>query len=272
MQPDSQQKPVVLITGATSGLGKALAVHLHERGYQVFGSSRNPDAQNTSYNLVRIDLADATSIQQAVREIVDQTGRLDIIINNAGVGIAGPLESLPADQMKQVLQANLLGLAYAMQTVLPVMRAQGSGKIVNISSVASEVALPFRSMYSASKAAVNRMTEAMRMEVAPYGIQATSILIGDMRTPINQNRLMHHPGEDSVYAPVFERAAAAMNKEVDEGVPPEQIARQIEALLQKKSLKKQYTMGKPLQRVAVYLARALPGNLFERLLRTYSKV
>lgn len=272
MIPQHNTPQIVLITGATSGLGKALAEYLHQQGYVVYGSSRNPESKHTPYPLLRIELADPQSIQDAVCYVIDQHGHIDVLINNAGVGIGGPLETLPASNMKQVLQTNLLGLAYAMQAVLPSMRAQGYGKIINISSVASEVALPFRSMYSASKAAVNRMTEAMRMEVAPFGIQATSILIGDMRTPINNNRLMSYPEEGSPYAAVFQRAAQAMNKEVDNGVPPERIAQQVERLFHLKKLRKQYTMGKPLQRVAVFLARALPGNLFERLLSTYSKV
>ena len=242
------------------------------KGYTVYGTSRHPEHANTTFRLLKLDLRDHQSIADAVAHVEQTEGRIDVLINNAGVGIAGPLEELPEQDMIQVLQTNLLGLARTMQLVLPIMRRQGSGKIINISSVASEVALPYRSMYSASKAAVNRMTESMRMEVAPFGIQATSILAGDMRTPINQNRLMSYPPDDSAYGEVFARAARAMNDEVDRGVDPYSIARQIEVLVHKKRLRKHYTMGKPLQQLAVFLARAMPGNLFERLLRTYSKV
>jgi len=243
-----------------------------QKEYIVYGTSRHPNHTNTSFKLLQLDLRSHQSIIDAVDYVQQEEGRIDVLINNAGVGIAGPLEELPEKDMIEVLQTNLLGLARTMQLVLPIMRKQGGGKIINISSVASEVALPYRSLYSASKAAVNRMTESLRMEVAPFGIQATSILAGDMRTPINQNRLMSFPSNGSVYQAVFQRAAKAMNDEVDRGVDPYQIARRIEALVHKKRLRKQYTMGKPLQQLAVFLARAMPGNLFERLLRTYSKV
>lgn len=269
---NTSRKQVVLITGATSGLGRAMGEVFSRKGYITYGTSRHPEKNSTAFPLLKLDLRDHTSIADAVQHVIEREGRIDVLINNAGVGIAGPLEELPEQDMIQVLQTNLLGLARTMQLVLPVMRRQGEGKIINISSVASEVALPYRSMYSASKAAVNRMTESLRMEVAPFGIQATSILAGDMRTPINQNRLMSVPPDDSVYREVFHRAATAMNDEVDRGVDPYQIANRIEALIHKRRLKKLYTMGKPLQQLAVFLARAMPGNLFERLLRTYSKV
>lgn len=270
--PNSTEPSVVFITGATSGLGLALADHFSRQGWTVYGSSRQPDRHQTSFPLIQLDLRQAKSITAAIQQVVQDAGRLDVLINNAGVGIAGPLEELPDNYLTEVLQTNLLGLARTMQAVLPIMRRQGQGKIINISSVASEVALPYRSMYSASKAAVNRMTESLRMEIAPFGIQATCVLAGDMRTPINQHRLTLESDPASAYADIFSRAARAMNEEVDKGVAPETVARRIEQLARKKQLGKFYTVGKPLQRAAVYLARILPGNVFEQLLRTYSKV
>jgi NADP-dependent 3-hydroxy acid dehydrogenase YdfG len=139
---------IVLVTGASSGLGKALANLLHKKGYTVYGTSRNPNPERYAFTLLQMDVQDETSVQHAINQIVTQCGRIDILINNAGIGIAGPVEQLQLSNIKEVLDTNFFGVVRTTQAVLPIMRKTGGGRIINISSIASEIALPYRAIYS----------------------------------------------------------------------------------------------------------------------------
>jgi len=263
---------VVLVTGASSGLGKALANLLHKKGYTVYGTSRNPKPEQHAFTLLRMDVQDETSVQHAINQIVTQCGRIDILINNAGIGIAGPVEQLQLSNIKEVLDTNFFGVVRTTQAVLPIMRKTGGGRIINISSIASEIALPYRAIYSASKAAVDRLTEALRMEVAPFGIDLCSIQPGDIRTEINEHRIMEYNDPDNVYRATFEKVAKTMNEEVDHGVEPSVIAEQIVAILEKQKIKKAYPLGKPMQKLSLVIKKILSPSAFERIIKQYSGV
>ncbi len=263
---------VVLVTGASSGLGKALANLLHKKGYTVYGTSRNPNPERYAFTLLRMDVQDETSVQHAINQIVTQCGRIDILINNAGIGIAGPVENLQLSNIKEVLDTNFFGVVRTTQAVLPIMRKTGGGRIINISSIASEIALPYRAIYSASKAAVDRLTEALRMEVAHFGIDLCSIQPGDIRTEINEHRIMEYNDPDNAYRATFEKVAKTMNEEVDHGVQPTVIAEQIVAILEKQKIKKAYPLGKPMQKLSLVLKKILSPSAFERIIKQYSGV
>jgi NAD(P)-dependent dehydrogenase (short-subunit alcohol dehydrogenase family) len=263
---------VVLVTGASSGLGKALANLLHKKGYTVYGTSRNPKPEQHAFTLLRMDVQDEKSVQHAINQIVTQCGRIDILINNAGIGIAGPVEQLQLSNIKEVLDTNFFGVVRTTQAVLPIMRKTGGGRIINISSIASEIALPYRAIYSASKAAVDRLTEALRMEVAPFGIDLCSIQPGDIRTEINEHRIMEYNDPDNAYRATFEKVAKTMNEEVDHGVEPSVIAEQIVAILEKQKIKKAYPLGKPMQKLSLVIKKILSPSAFERIIKQYSGV
>ncbi len=262
---------VTLITGASSGLGKALAEYLSARGYRVYGTSRSPSSDNLPYSMVRLDLADATSIEQAIQTIINREGHIDLLINNAGLGIAGPLEELRIDHVQQVFDANVIGLIRVVQAVLPAMRARRRGRIINISSIGAVVGLPFRGLYCASKSAVDMLSETLRLEVERFGIEVCSVRAGDIRTAINQHRFMDFNPDNPAYADTFPRVAKAINHEVDEGMPPEEVARQIYRLLQKRKLPPTSSVGKWLQRAAILAKRILPGKWFESIIKSYTK-
>jgi NAD(P)-dependent dehydrogenase (short-subunit alcohol dehydrogenase family) len=261
---------VVLVTGASSGLGRALAIALTEKGYRVFGASRNPQGFE-KYTQLRIDVQDDDSVKEGIQQVIDQAGRIDAVINNAGIGIAGPLEQLSMANIQRVFDTNVYGIIRVSQAALPHMRQAQGGRIINISSVAAEVALPYRSIYSASKAAVDRITEALRLEVERFGIEVCAIQAGDIRTPINDHRIMEYDDKDPAYNLVFANVAKKMNAGVDQGVEPEVMAQQIVAILESKRLQKTYPVGKFYQKISLYLKRFLPGLVFERIIRTYTK-
>lgn len=144
---------VVLITGASSGIGQACAQHLHRRGYRVFGTSRQPQPDNGSFTMTVIDVDDEASVRRGIDQIIQQTGRLDVVVNNAGIVFAGAIEDTSIEEAKAQFETNFFGMLRACRAVLPVMRQQRSGTIVNISSLAGVIATPFHGVYSASKLA-----------------------------------------------------------------------------------------------------------------------
>jgi NAD(P)-dependent dehydrogenase (short-subunit alcohol dehydrogenase family) len=157
---------VVLITGGSSGIGKSIGEFLHQKGFIVYGTSRNPEKIiNSIFPLLTLDVRNNESIQFAIAKVIATSGRLDILINNAGVGITGPLEEIPTQEIKNNFETNFFGPIEVMKSVLPQMRSQNSGLIINITSIAGYMGLPYRSVYSASKGALELITEALRMEV-----------------------------------------------------------------------------------------------------------
>ena len=191
---------VVLITGGSSGIGKSIGEFLHHKGFIVYGTSRNPDqVLNSVFPLVALDVRNTDTIVTAVAKVIALTGQLDIVINNAGVGITGPLEEIPANEIKNNFETNFFGPIEVMKAVLPQMRVQQSGLIINITSIAAYMGLPYRSVYSASKGALELITEALRMEVKSFGIYITNVAPGDFATNIASGRFHAPLIKDSAY-------------------------------------------------------------------------
>ena len=176
---------VVLITGASSGLGQTLATLMAQKGYKVYGTSRRAAPADLPYSMVKMDVGDPDSVHAAVKTIIDQEGRLDLLINNAGIGIGAPIETVQLENVKRLFETNTFGLIRVCQAVLPHMRKAGKGKIINISSIAAAFGLPYRGIYSATKASADMITEALRMETKDFGIQLCSVQPGDFKTNIS---------------------------------------------------------------------------------------
>jgi NAD(P)-dependent dehydrogenase (short-subunit alcohol dehydrogenase family) len=183
-------KKVVLITGASSGIGKSIATTLAEAGHIVYGSSRKTEngVSNSGFTMVQLDVNDETSIEEAVRYIMSKHSRLDVVVNNAGIGILGPIESVSNSEAREIFDTNVFGLLNVCRFTAPILRQQGSGHIINISSIAAEMGLPFRGIYSATKSAVDRISESLNMELSPFGVQVSIVQPGDFNTGINDNR------------------------------------------------------------------------------------
>lgn len=262
---------VILITGASTGLGESVATYLAGRGYTVYGTSRSKTAAN-GFVMLPMDVTNTDSVRQTVEQIIAQTGRIDVLINNAGLGIAGPVEALPLDEVERVFDTNVLGVIRAVQAVLPGMRQQKSGLIVNISSIAAEAGLPYRGAYSATKAAVDRLTETLRLEVASFGIQICSIQPGGVRTDINKNRIRVSLPSDNVYKETFERTYELIDQSVEEGLDASVFGPLLDQIINTSSVARIYRIGKPLEKVSVLLKRLLPIGLYERMIRNHYKM
>ena len=269
-----QTKSVVLITGGSSGLGKATGDYLTQAGYKVYGTTRNPKAHEgrSSFPLLKMDVQSEDSVREAVDRLLEEEGRIDVLINNAGVGITGPLEETPHEQALNAMETNFHGPLRVMTAVLPHMREQGSGFILNITSIAGYMGLPYRGIYSASKSALEMAVEAYRMEVRGFGIRMSTLAPGDYATNIAAGRYHSPLKEDSAYMEDYCRSLELMNAHVKEGKDPIQVARKVARILSKSKPRVRYSVGSPMQRFSLLLKRLLPDTWFERLLRNHYKL
>jgi len=264
---------VVLITGGSSGIGKSIGEFLHHKGFVVYGTSRNPErALNSVFPLITLDGRNADSIHLAVAEVLAATGKLDVVINNAGVGITGPLEEIPMEEIKNNFETNFFGPIEVMKAVLPQMRAQRSGLIINITSIAGYMGLPYRSVYSASKGALELITEALRMEVKSFGIQITNIAPGDFATNIAAGRFHAPVLQGSDYERVYGDTLKAMNEHVAGGSNPNEMAEAVYGIIQNPSPKIHYKVGAFMQKFSIVLKRVLPDKMYEKMLMNHYKL
>ena len=264
---------VVLITGGSSGIGKSIGEFLHHKGFVVYGTSRNPERITDSvFPLITLDVRNIDSIQSAVAKIIETSGRLDVVINNAGVGITGPLEEIPTEEIKNNFETNFFGPIEVMKSVLPQMRKQHSGLIINITSIAGYMGLPYRSIYSASKGALELITEALRMEVKSFGIHITNIAPGDFATNIAAGRFHAPVIVGSPYEKVYGKSLEEMNTHVDSGSNPNEMAEAVYAIIQNPSPKIHYKVGAFMQKFSIVLKRILPDKVYEKMLMNHYKL
>ena len=264
---------VVLITGGSSGIGKAIGTFLHNKGFVVYGTSRNPDViTNSIFPLLVLDVRNPESIKAAVDKIILITGRIDILINNAGVGITGPLEEIPMTEIKNNFETNFFGPIEVMKAVLPQMRMQKSGLIINITSIAGYMGLPYRSVYSASKGALKLITEALRMEVKSFGIQITNVAPGDFATNIASGRFHAPLVKGSAYEIPYGNTLQMMDEHVDSGSNPNEIAHVIYKIILNPTPKIHYKVGVFMQKISIVLKRILPDKTYEKILMNHYKL
>jgi NADP-dependent 3-hydroxy acid dehydrogenase YdfG len=263
---------IILVTGGSSGLGAAICEHLASKGHKVYGTSRNVTQQNPTFTMINMDVCNRASIQEAIATVVNKEGSIDVIINNAGLGMAAPVEEASDKDIDKLFDTNVRGVINVMQTVLPQMRKQKKGLIINITSIAAEIALPYRGLYCASKAAVEKITEAMRMEIKPYGIQACTFQAGDIKTNINSNRLTAEVSSVSVYATQFNRINSEIHADVNNAVSPYFYADKIDKIIRSGSVKRTYVEGRFIQRLSRFLSRILPGTWFEKIIMNHYKL
>jgi NAD(P)-dependent dehydrogenase (short-subunit alcohol dehydrogenase family) len=271
---------VVLITGASSGIGQACATYLAQRGYRVLGTSRQAaflpatlEWQPGSVQMIPMDVNEDDSVQRAIVWAVGQAGRIDVLVNCAGYGIVGAVEDTTVEDAKAQIETNLFGVWRTCRAVLPAMRAQRGGYIVNISSIGGLIGIPFQSAYGASKFAVEGLTEALSAEVKPFGIHACLIEPGDIPTQFAAHR--HKTAEclqNRAYCGAVDRALAVMEHDEQQGPSPMVVARQLERIITNPAPRLRYTVGPLFEKLAVLAKRILPGRLFERILMANYKL
>jgi len=264
---------VILITGASSGIGKSIAEYLHEKGMIVYGTSRKPKHDEISgVKMLALDVTNVETIATAITSIVKLENRIDVLINNAGMGITGPVEDTPTNEMRNVFDTNFFGAIDVMKTVLPQMREQGAGLIINVTSIAGYMGLPYRGLYSATKGALELVTEATRMEVKEFGIEVTNIAPGDFATNIAAGRYHTPVFENSAYKKKYENNLNLMNADVNGGMQPEIMAKAVYKIIQTSKPKGHYKIGSFMEKFSIVLKRLLPDAIYEKLLMNHYKL
>ncbi|MGB5269264.1 MAG: SDR family oxidoreductase [Eudoraea sp.] len=268
------RQKIVLITGGSSGIGRYIGLHLQSKGYKVFGTTRNLEnyPEFSDFQLIELDVRDNTSIARALNDLIASEGCLDVLINNAGIGITGPIEETPEAEIKKVFDTNFHGPINMARAVLPQMRKQNSGLIINITSIAGYMGLPYRGIYSASKGALELLTEALRMETKDFGIKITNLAPGDFATNIAAGRYHAPANSDSPYYKSYSKSLAIIDDHVKEGQDPVKVAEMVFRIMNTKNPKVHYKVGSPMQKFSLVLKKILPDKLYERLLLNHYKL
>ena len=247
---------VAIVTGGTSGIGLAAVKALREQGCTVYALSRHGD--------VVCDVSEEQSARAAAQAVLEKEGRIDVLVNCAGFGISGAAELTPLETAKKQLDVNLFGTANMVNAVIPAMRRQGGGRIVNVGSVAGFVPIPFQTWYSASKAAVQSYTMAMGNELRPFGITLSAVLPGDTKTGFTAARSKIDDPEN-LYQGRIQRSVARMEHDEQTGVPAERVGKLIARVALKKRVKPLYIPGLGYNVVNV-LMRLLPSGIANALI------
>jgi NAD(P)-dependent dehydrogenase (short-subunit alcohol dehydrogenase family) len=255
---------VILVTGGSSGLGHAMCQRLAALGHRVVGTGRSPAGQPTGWHLLAMDVTDDASVKGAVAEVLRMHGRIDVLVNNAGTGIQGAVEDIPVELARTLFDANVFGLHRVCLAVLPRMRAQRSGLIINISSIAANFGLPYRSFYSASKASVDRYGEALSIEVKPFGIQVVTVQPGEFNTNIPNARL-RPPAVSEPYRKAYQQAMDVLGGSMHYSRDPDELAVVVARIINTPSPRSVYRVAQGLQKMSVLLKKLLPGRMFERM-------
>jgi len=270
---------VVLITGCSSGFGLLAALHFARKGDTVYATMRDPakagaleaarDKESLPIHVVPLDVTDDASVANAVRQVVAEAGRIDVLVNNAGIGIHGPIEDTDVAEVKEIFETNVFGAMRAVNAVAPTMRQQGSGTIVNVSSLAGRVVAPFGGIYSASKYAVEALSEALHYELHPFGIRVVVIEPGGFETRFGDNRRVSSRfTEGSAYLDLERRFEASLERLPGRGGPgdPQVVAEAIYNAVQDKEPKLRYLVGQDAEMIGG-LRKQMDDTQFEQTMR-----
>jgi NAD(P)-dependent dehydrogenase (short-subunit alcohol dehydrogenase family) len=265
------EQQVIIITGASSGFGKATAEILSAKGHIVYGLCRR-EMQDSDIRYRQCDVRNREQIATVVAEIVKEQGRVDVLINNAGMGIGGALELATDEEIDLQMGTNFMGCVNMCQAVLPYMRKARRGKIINLSSIGGVMGLPYQGFYSASKFAIDGFTEALAAEVTGFGIRVCMVEPGDFATGFTGSRKNSQATmNDPDYGPIFKRSLAIIEKEENGGLQPEVLARRIVKLVEKKKPPLRNVVANLEQWLSTVSKRVLTGNQMVGILRDYYK-
>jgi len=259
----------VLITGASSGIGAACAARLSGEGHRVFGTTRGAKpATPAAVDWLTLDVCDDASVARGVEQVIDAAGRLDALVNNAGFGLAGSVEDTTPEDVVRQLDTNLLGALRMVRAVVPHMRERGRGRIVQMSSLAGRIGVPFQGAYAASKFALEGLSESLALELRPFGIDVVLVQPGDVRSGFGAaRRWTEQARANPLYRERAARAVGAMEEAERTGPPPERVAALVARIVAARRPRLRYVCATPLERSALLLQRVLPGRVFERIVR-----
>ena len=238
------QMPTALVTGTSTGIGSETALHFARHGYRVFAGARNPDVVERHPNLlpIKLDVDDDASVRTCVAEVLQQAGAIDVLVNNAGIGIAGSVEMVPLERARKMFETNFFGAVRMMQAVLPSMRERGSGTVVNITSVMGHVTLGCHGFYASTKFALAAVSESLAIEIKPFGIKVAIIEPGVILTPIWSKAETLIP-EGHPYQQAMGRLYRLFGAQMEGGTKPGAVARAIYEAVQEGCTKLRYPVG-----------------------------
>jgi NAD(P)-dependent dehydrogenase (short-subunit alcohol dehydrogenase family) len=268
-----ERSQVVLITGATSGMGRACAAHLHQLGHRVYGCGRRaapppadptvaPEITEEGFNLLCMDVTDEESVARGVAYVLAREGRIDVLVNNAGFGYVGAIEETSLTEAQAQFDTNFFGVLRLCRAVVPAMRERRAGLIVTISSLGGRFGVPFQAMYSASKFAVEGLCEALRLELQPFGIRVAMVEPGKINTDFFQSeRLTAETRPDGPYARYLarERQVAAS----EPGSQPMVVARRVARLMRHRAPALRNPVGPLRERLGIVAKSILPWRVVE---------
>ena len=268
----TNRSPVVLVTGVSSGIGRAVASAFAEKGFEVFGTSRNPQTTEpvAGVELVRLDVTDDASVTAAVSTVVQRAGRIDILVNNAGAGVFGAAEETSIGQAQQLFETNFFGLARLTREVLPYLREQRSGRIINVSSVLGFLPSPYGSFYAASKHAVEGYSESLDHETREFGVRVSVVEPGYTNTSFEANATDADSPLDS-YETLREHVKRAITEALYSGDDPAVVARAVVKAATSRRPKLRYPAG-PLARRLALLKKYAPAGLLDNGIRKANKL
>ena len=263
---------VIFITGITSGFGRAMAERFSAEGHKVYGTHRSAKVFLPGVTYIKADSSMEPDVEAAVRQVVDTEGCIDVFINNAGMGIGGPLEFSSLEDAGRQMDVNFMGMVRYLHYVLPVMRKQGHGKIICFSSIGGLVGLPYQGLYSASKFAIEGYCESLRLELRHTGISVTVIEPGDFATGFTASR-KSVPAEEALAAyPSYARSLESIEHDENSGLKPEYLARRLSKIVRKKRPGYNYIISTFLQRLSVTAKAILPARWFAWIMAVYYKL
>lgn len=260
---------VVLISGCSSGIGLSLAREFASRGCRVFATARRPESiaelRREKMEVAALDVTDQKSIDACVAEVINKAGRIDFLVNNAGYALMGPVIDLSIEDLRLQFETNVIGLIALTQAVVPHMIQQRSGWIVNIASVSGVCATPFAGAYCGTKAAVNLLSDALRMELAPFGISVITVQPGRIQSGFGDAAAKKMGRWDrSFYAPVAEDISARAAISQEDAMPADMFSQKLVDRLLQKKIPKLIRIGKESTRLP--LIKKLPVNLLDRIM------
>jgi len=263
---------VILVTGASSGNGQATARLLSQHRHRVFGTSRDPATAEpiADVRMLALDVCSDDSVAMCVKTVLGEAGRLDVVVNNAGYELGGALEEASLDEARAQFETNFFGAVRVVKAVLPTMRQQRSGQIVNISSLAGLTPAPFLGMYSASKFALEGYSEALRHEVKPFGVHVSAVEAGFLKTPLANKRALA-AGRIDEYAPWRQRALDAIREYEETGPGPDLVANTVLKIIRSRTPRLRYVIGSQARRTSI-LRRILPASAFEQGTRSFFRL
>lgn len=246
---------VAVVTGSSSGIGFATSLLLARNGFHTYATMRNLDKSKSILDIakkeklplevIRLDVDDDKSVKDAVNKIVAEKKRIDVLVNNAGYGLVGCVEELSIDEVKAIFETNLFGIVRVTQAVLPTMRKQGSGIIVNVSSIAGRISFPVTPAYISTKFALEGLSESMRYELEQFGIKVILVEPGVIRTDFSGNMKVARKATDpnSPYAQLTQKVSAGLKLLVEHGTPPEEVAKVILKAITSENPDPRYLVG-----------------------------